>query len=65
MFGLIRKKTLLKEMKGIKDSNRKEDLYAKYPPKDNKQMTLNAYSTGYEDGTDNFYNGLKHFIDRQ
>lgn len=65
MFGLIRKKTLLKEMKGIKDSNRKEDLYAKYPPKDNKQMTLNAYSTGYEDGTDNFYNGLKYFIDRQ
>ena len=52
-------------MKGIKDSNRKEDLYAKYPPKDKKQMILNAYSTGYEDGTDNFYNGLKHFIDRQ
>lgn len=62
MFGLIRKKTLLKEMKEVKDSNRKENLYAKYPPETKKQEILNAYSTGYEDGTDNFYNWLTSFI---
>lgn len=64
MFGIIRKKTLLKKMKEFKDSNRKEDLYAKYPAKTRKQEILNAYSTGYEDGTDNFYNGMKSFINK-
>ena len=64
MFGLIRKKKLLKEMKEVKDSNRKENLYAKYPAETKKQEILNAYSTGYEDGTDNFYNALKSFISK-
>ena len=64
MFGLIRKKTLLKMMKEIKDSNRKENLYAKYPAETKKQEILNSYSTGYEDGTDNFYNGMKYFISK-
>ena len=53
---------ILEEMRGIKDGNRKEKLYAKYPPKDNKQEKLNCYSQGYEDGTDNFYNGLKDYF---
>lgn len=64
MFGFIRKKTLLKEMKAIKDRYRKENLYAKYPPETKKQEILNSYSTGYEDGTDNFYYGLKCFISK-
>ena len=62
MFGLIRKKKVLEKMKAIKDGNRAKDLYAKYPPKDNKQEKLNCYSQGYEDGTDNFYNGLKYYF---
>ena len=56
MFGLVRKKALIRYMKEIKDENRASNIYAKYPPKDNKQEKLNCYSQGYEDGTDNFYN---------
>ena len=63
MFGLIRKKKVLKRMLEIKSGNRKENLYAKYPPKDRKQECLNLYSQGYEDGTDNFYNGLKGILE--
>ena len=47
---------ILEEMKRIKDGNRKEKLYAKYPPNSKDQEALNAYSQGYEDGTDNLYN---------
>lgn len=49
---------ILEEMKKIKDGNRKEKLYRKYPPQNKRQETLNAYSQGYEDGTDNFYNAI-------
>ena len=49
---------ILEEMKKIKDGNRKENLYGKYPPQNKRQETLNAYSQGYEDGTDNFYNAI-------
>lgn len=49
---------ILEEMKRIKDGNRKEKLYAKYPPNSKDQEVLNAYSQGYEDGTDNFYNAI-------
>ena len=49
---------ILEKMKEIKDGNRKEKLYAKYPPNGRDQETLNAYSQGYEDGTDNFYNAI-------
>lgn len=63
MFGLVRKKKVLGYIKEIKDGNRKEKLYAKYPAKDKEQENLNCYSQGYEDGTDNFYNGLKSFLD--
>ena len=49
---------ILEEMKKIKDGNRKENLYAKYPPKDEQGKILNGYSQGYEDGTDNFYNAI-------
>ena len=62
MFGLIRKKKVLEKMKEIQDGNRATDLYAKYPPKDKEQEKLNCYSQGYEDGTDNFYNGLKGIL---
>lgn len=63
MFGFVSKKKLKSYMNQIKIENRKEKLYAKYPPKDNKQEKLNCYSQGYEDGTDNFYNVLKYMID--
>ena len=49
---------ILEEIKRIKDGNRKEKLYAKYPPDSKNQEVLNAYSQGYEDGTDNFYNAI-------
>ena len=53
---------ILEEMRGIKDGNRKEKLYAKYPPNGKDQEVLNAYSQGYEDGTDNFYNAVVDII---
>ncbi len=53
---------ILKEMRQIKDGNRKENLYAKYPPNGKDQEVLNAYSQGYEDGTDNFYNAVVYII---
>lgn len=53
---------ILEEMKKIKDGNRKENLYAKYPPKDEQGKILNGYSQGYEDGTDNFYNVMVDII---
>lgn len=62
MFGFVSKKKLKMYMNEIKIENRKEKLYAKYPPKDRKQENLNCYSQGYEDGTDNFYNGLKDYF---
>ena len=62
MFGLVRKKALIRYMKEIKDENRASNIYAKYPPKDNKQEKLNCYSQGYEDGTDNFYNVMVDII---
>ena len=53
---------ILEELKRIKDGNRKEKLYAKYPPNSKDQEVLNAYSQGYEDGTDNFYNAAVEII---
>ena len=53
---------ILEELKRIKDGNRKEKLYAKYPPNSRDQEVLNAYSQGYEDGTDNFYNAAAEII---
>lgn len=53
---------ILEEMKKIKDGNKKENLYAEYPPKTIDQEKLNIYSQGYEDGTDNFYNAMVSFI---
>ena len=55
-------KKILEEVKRIKDGNRKEKLYAKYPPDSKNQEVLNAYSQGYEDGTDNFYNAIAGII---
>lgn len=63
MFGMIRKKKVLEYIEMIKDGNRKEQLYAQYPPRTHGQEKLNCYSQGYEDGTDNFYNTLKSFLD--
>lgn len=53
---------ILEEANKIKDGNRKEKLYAKYPAKNKRQEILNIYSQGYEGGTDNFYNAIVHFI---
>lgn len=55
-------KKILEEIKRIKDGNRKEKLYAKYPPDSKNQELLNVYSQGYEDGTDNFYNAIAGII---
>lgn len=55
-------KKILEEIERIKDGNRKEKLYAKYPPDSKNQEVLNAYSQGYEDGTDNFYNAIAGII---
>lgn len=55
---------ILEEMKEIKGINRKENLYANYPPKDKEQEMFNAYSQGYEDGTDNFYNAIVDSINK-
>lgn len=63
MFGMVSKKKVLDYIKKIKDGNRKEHLYAKYPPRTHEQENLNCYSQGYEDGTDNFYNALQSFLD--
>lgn len=63
MFGLIRKKKVLLKMDELKRNNRKEKIYAKYPANDERQERLNIYSQGYEDGTDNFYNGLKGILE--
>ena len=49
---------IIEKMKEIKDGNRKEKIYAKYPPNGRDQEILNEYSQGYEDGTDNFYNAI-------
>lgn len=49
---------IIEKMKEIKDGNRKEKIYAKYPPNGRDQEILNAYSQRYEDGTDNFYNAI-------
>lgn len=62
MFGLISKKKVLKMMDEIKSGNKATDLYEKYPPKNEHQEKLNCYSQGYEDGADNFYNGLKYLL---
>lgn len=53
---------ILEEMKKIKDENMAEKLYAKYLPDSDEQKILNAYSQGYEDGTDNFYNVMVEII---
>lgn len=53
---------ILEKMKEIKDGNRKEKLYAKYPANSKNQEILNSYSQGYEDGTDNFYNVMAEII---
>lgn len=55
---------ILEKMRRIKDGNRKENLYAKYPPNSKDQGVLNAYSQGYEDGTDNFYNAVVEIISK-
>lgn len=53
---------ILEEMKKIKEGNRREKLYAKYPAESQDEEKLNIYSQGYEDGTDNFYNAIVSFI---
>lgn len=64
MLGFVRKKKIRKKMKEIKDEYRKEKLYAKYPADSPDQERLNIYSQGFEDGIDNFYNGLKHIVEK-
>lgn len=64
MFGLVSKKKVLKRMEEIKRGNRKENLYADYKqPISEDQGKKNIYSQGYEDGTDNFYNGLRGILE--
>lgn len=62
MFGLIRKKELIKRMKEVKDNNRFEKLYGHHPAEEEAQVRKNCYSQGYEDGTDNFFHALELFV---
>ena len=59
MFGFVSKKKLLAAMEDLKQSGKKENNDVSYPPENERQETLNAFYSGYEDGHDNFYNGLK------
>lgn len=59
MFGFISKKKILNEMDALKESGRKENNGVKYPPETEEQEKTNILMQGYEDGHDNFYNGLK------
>ena len=59
MFGYIRKKKLLAAMEELKRSGKKENNAAHYPPENERQEKMNTFYQGYEDGHDNFYNGLK------
>ena len=59
MFGFVSKKKLLAAMEDLKQSGKKENNGASYPPEDDLQEKRNLFSQGYEDGHDNFYNGLK------
>ena len=55
----ISKKKLAKYIKMLKDNNRKEDLGANYENDlTEKQIRINIYANGFEDGTDNFYNAI-------
>ncbi len=58
MFGFVSKKRLLREMESLKESGRKENNAVRYPPQDEKQERMNLVLQGYEEGHDNFYNGL-------
>ena len=60
MFGFVSKKKLLKEMKMLKESGKKENNSVHYPSKDEKQKVWNVMMQGYEDGHDNFYNALHY-----
>lgn len=63
MFGFINKKKLKQKIEVLKQKNRKEKIYTKYSqPISKEQEILNAYSQGYEDGTDNCCNYLMEEI---
>lgn len=59
MLGFISKKKLKAYMTKVKDGNRASNLGANtdYPVSEDQQRK-NTYAQGYEDGTDNFYNGI-------
>lgn len=54
----ITKRKLRKVLSEFNNTTRREKLYAKYPAETEEQKIKNAYSMGYEDGTDNMCNGL-------
>lgn len=59
MFGFISKKKLKDYMNTIKSANRSTSFNVNYDhPISKEQRALNAYAQGYEDGTDNFFNGI-------
>ena len=59
MFGLVSKKKLLAAMEDLKQSGKKENNGVTYPPENELQEKQNLFYSGYEDGHDNFYFGLK------
>ena len=58
MLGFVSKNKLLREMKRLKESGRKENNAVRYPPQNEMQERMNMVLQGYEEGHDNFYNGL-------
>lgn len=59
MFGFISKKKLKNYVEEVKRENRANKMGQNYEhPISEKQKKMNLYLQGYEDGTDNFYNGL-------
>ena len=54
----ILKKKLRAYLNTIKEENRKEKLGSDYTNLTEAQQEKNLYNQGYEDGVDNFYNGI-------
>lgn len=62
IFGFVRKKALIAEMKRIKDIGQKEHNSSEYPPSAGEQEMTDILLQGYEDGHDNFYHTLMAWL---
>lgn len=61
MFGFISKKKLRDYIEDARENNRASKLGQNYDqPISEEQHNKNLYAQGYEDGTDNLYNAIRH-----